>query len=281
MSIDDGLSLLADGNCYSLSAAARPVVPVDGSELALYMAGRTATVMVHGFQYDPAARSEDNPHLSTFDHWRADLLPGDGFGFGWYSVPFGPLSLMRAWLHGRYNRYRYAWDLATVAGGVLRKVVATAENATIICHSLGSHVTLTALSDSKAGKLPVSRVVILNGAAHRHEGIAAAARQRHVTFYNFVVAEDDVLKTFGGIGSPGRLYSPCIGQAGIGTFKPDNWHDIRLDDPTVQKWGKQRGWDLRGDNPDGYWDHWYSHKHPGNWGLIRSLLAGEEMEVPC
>ncbi len=237
--------------------------------------------MVHGFRYDPRSGGRDNPHLTTFVHWRRNVLQGrDAFGFGWYSAPGGfrlPESLLRAWLNGRWNTYRYAWDLAHEAGNALAKViVALGQPVDLLCHSLGSRVVLRALEVDPG--LRLRSVVLLNGAELARTALPIASRAGHVRFRNLVVASDDVLRTFGGLFAPGDLYAFTIGQAGLGALAPANWLDIALDDPDVRDWARAQGWpDVRGDNPAGYWDHWYTHKHPGNWGLLRGLLDGREV----
>jgi hypothetical protein len=238
-------------------------------------------VMVHGFRYHPGAPDSDNPHRTTFRHWRADILAGrPTIGLGWWSCPgdgFSPLrhigSVASAWAHGQYNTYRYAWDLAAQAGAALGEVLGVAGPCDMLAHSLGSRVALAALRARMDA--PVRRVVLLNGAELSRTALETAVARPDVDFVNFVVATDNVLRLFGGLFAPGNLYARTVGQAGLGEAAPANWRDIQLDSPRFRAWAAGHGWpDVRGDDPRGVLDHWYTHKHPGNWPLIRAALDG-------
>lgn len=240
-------------------------------------------VMVHGFRYHSHSRDADNAHRSTFVHWRTDIVPRrHAIGYAWWSCPGGTFSPFRhiasiagAWAHGRYNTYRYAWDLAAAAGEQLARALdgMRAPPADMMAHSLGSRVVLAALRANP--DLPVRRVVLLNGAELSRTAFETAKLRRDVQFINMVVETDAVLRLFGGLFAPGDLYAPCVGQAGLGEAAPNNWRDLHLDDPQFRKWAAGNGMpDVRGDNPHRVLDHWYTHKHPGNWPLIRAALDG-------
>lgn len=241
-------------------------------------------IMVHGFRYDPKSEGNNNPHLSTFKHWRENIIRDDSaYGFGWWSCPGGwmlPRSFSKSILNGRWNTYRYAWDLAAVAGRKLAKIIGQSSGpVTLLCHSLGSRVVLSALDTDLT--LPVSRVVFMNGAELRKTAVVIAQKRPHIKFFNLVVEEDDVLKKFGSFFAPGVLYSPCIGQSGLGIEAPKNWTDVNLDSPTVKIWAKSLGWpNVQGDNPNGYFDHWWTHKWEGNWPFIRALLTRGAINPP-
>ena len=238
-------------------------------------------IAVHGYRYDPQARNRNNPHLGTFRTWREQLLKGrETLGFGWYSAPAGLGAVLRAWRHGRYNTYRWAWDLAEDAGRALAQVILGLNRpCEILCHSLGSRVVLGALRADNA--LPVTNVVFMNGAELARTACRTAVANRHVRFVNLVVREDDVLARFGSVFAPkGGLYASVIGHGGLGLQAPTNWIDVALDAPEVQIWGAEHGWALRGDNPDSAGDHWFTFRHEGNHGLIRAALAGEPLEPP-
>lgn len=241
-------------------------------------------IMVHGFRYDPKSKGKNNPHLSTFKHWRKDIVKDNSaYGFGWWSCPGGwmlPSSIWKSILAGRWNTYRHAWDLAEEAGRELAKIIAQSSGpVTLLCHSLGSRVVLGAVNSDLA--LPISRVVLMNGAELRKTAKVIAEKRPHIRFFNLVVEEDDVLKKFGALFAPGDFYSPCIGQTGLGTEAPKNWTDVNLDSLVLKTWAKSRGWpDVEGDNPNGYFDHWWTHKHEGNWGLIHALLMEGSISPP-
>ncbi len=239
-------------------------------------------IMVHGFRYDPKSSGENNPHNSTFKHWRKNVVGDDSaYGFGWWSCPGGrmlPSSLLKSILDGRWNTYRHAWDLAAVAGRELGKIIAQSSGpVTLLCHSLGSRVVLSAI-DSDA-TLPISRVVLMNGAELRKTAVVIAKKRPQIRFFNLVVPEDDVLKKFGEGFAP--EVGVCIGRVGLGIEASQNWSDVYLDSPVLKVWAKSLGWpDVQGDNPNGYFDHWWTHKHEGNWGLLRALLARGDISPP-
>jgi hypothetical protein len=239
--------------------------------------------MVHGFRYHSASVDTDNAHRSTFPHWRTDIIPErHAIGYAWWSCPGGTFSPLRhgisiadAWRHGRWNTYGRAWDLAAAAGEMLARALAGLPGPAIdmLAHSLGSRVVLAALRANP--DLPVRQVVLLNGAELARTALATALIRKDVQFINAVVETDDVLRLFGSMFEPDHLYARCAGQVGLGKEAPANWRDLHLDDPAFQAWAAKQGWDdVRGDNPRRILDHWYTHKHPGNWPLIRAALDG-------
>ncbi len=264
------------GNCYGHTEVR--------TDLSARSSKSNTVIMVHGFRYDPKSDGENNPHLSTFKHWQKNVV-GDpsAFGFGWWSCPGGwmlPNSLRKAISEGRWNTYRYAWDLAEEAGRELAKIIVQSSGpVTLLCHSLGSRVVLSAIDSDLT--LPISRVVLMNGAELRKTALVIVRKRPHIRFFNLVVEEDDVLKKFGALFSPGDFYSPCIGQSGLGIDAPKNWTDLNMDSPSLKTWAKSQGWsDVEGDNPNGYFDHWWTHKHEGNWPLIHALLVRGDIFPP-
>ncbi len=240
-------------------------------------------VLVHGFDYDPWKNSDDNPHfmgplgkMSTFGMWRRDLVPDRAaIGLGWYSAPVGLRGVLRAWRSGRWNRYRYAFDLAWEAGRVLSVMLRRLDGPVdVLCHSLGSRVALAALAQERG--LPVRNLLIMNGAELVKTGEPIARANPQVNFTNLVVQSDKVLKYAGAKFAPeGGFGAVCLGQVGLGKDAPSNWRDVDLDDPVDQAWGRERGWNLKGDNPMSRGDHWYTYRHKGNRGMIRAALSGE------
>ncbi len=260
-------------------------------DLSARAEGKNSVIMVHGFRYDTRSRGDNNPHNSTFKHWRKNILKDTtAYGFGWWSCPGGirlSSSLVKAIINKRWNTYRYAWDLAEDAGKALAKIIAQSSGpVTPLCHSLGSRVVLSAIDYDK--ELPIYRVVLMNGAERGENALRIAENRPHIKFFNLVVRNDEVLKKFGAIFAPrndprtmGWPTRYCIGQNGLGVFAPSNWIDIDLDSLAVKTWGKSKGWpDVQGDNPNGYFDHWWTHKHEGNWPLIKALLGQKEISPP-
>ncbi len=238
----------------------------------------TPVILVHGFHYDPWALDYDNPHfvgplgdVSTFGLWKRNLVPDrNSIGFGWYSLPRGFHSWIKAWIHRRYNPYRYSFDLAWEAGGVLASMISEIGEVDVLCHSLGSRVVLAALDQVK--DLPMRNLVIMNGAELAIDGERVAKKNPQANITNLVVRSDRVLKHVGAIFAPkGGLYEFTLGQRPLKNAPP-NWKDVDLDHLGTQAWGRKKGWDLQGNNPDSIGDHWFTYKHPGNRGLIRTAL---------
>jgi len=222
--------------------------------------------MVHGFNYDPQATTRDNPYNYTFPLWEK-MIGRPGYPHAWFSVPLNARNIWRAWRAGRWNRYRYAWDLA----GDEAIGINPPDRCDVVCHSLGTRVVLTALLTRA---LPVRRVLLLNGAEYASRGLAVARKRPDVEFFNIVVPGDDVLNTLARF-APG-FGGAFVGNAGV-EDAPANWRDIRLDDPLVRAWGRTRRWSLAGDKPHQVSDHWYSFEHRGNWPLYRAILGGDDL----
>ena len=159
-----------------------------------------------------------------------------------------------AWLHGRWNRYRYAWDLAGEASERLREMLSNSpQPADIVCHSLGSRVVLMALMNSPPNV--ARRVLILNGAAYSSRGDVAARVCPEVQFYNVVVPADDVIAKLARL-APGAG-TDFLGNSGT-PHAFVNWKNIDLSGG--------------GDNPAGVMDHWYSFENEANWPIYRAIF---------
>ena len=223
-------------------------------------------LMVHGFQYDPKATTRDNPFNYTFPLWEK-MIGRPGYPHAWFSVPLNAHNIWRAWRAGRWNRYRYAWDLA----GDEAISINPPARCDVVCHSLGTRVVLTALLTRR---LAVRRVLLLNGAEYASRGLAVARKRADIEFFNIVVPRDRVLNTLGRF-APG-FGGAFVGNAGVNDA-PANWRDIRLDDPDVLTWGLKRRWLLAGTDPRDVGNHWHSFEHRGNWPLYRAILDGDDL----
>ena len=225
-------------------------------------------VFVHGFRYDPRSPGPNHPEHETYPLWREMLgREDDVVPFEWFSHP----SIANAWRHKRWNRYRRAWDLAEEASAFLAHTLTDYEQPIdIVCHSLGSRVTMLALHRWHGR---AARVLILNGAEYSTTGRDTAMLCPTVRFYNVVVREDDVLNKLAQF-APGRD-TRFLGNYGAPTTR--NWQNFDLDlDPLLGVWATEH--DLPrpvGDNPKGYGDHKYTFENPDNWLLYRHILSGQ------
>ncbi|WP_417518994.1 hypothetical protein [Minwuia sp.] len=176
----------------------RPAMPDDSHPLARYLARSLAieaanlpadkpvTIMVHGFQFDPAMtvvrpphhHKADNPHARVYHFeptdevtemrhhstsWPVGLGYADGdagaeglcIAFGWYSNPGFFSSLFDHGLNFYAKAYLAAedtaWYLAMVAEIVTRLLDRPVD---IFCHSLGSRVVIRGLAQSAALAMP-------------------------------------------------------------------------------------------------------------------------------
>ncbi len=229
------------------------------------------SVLVHGFQYDPRAKGEDNPNTNTFPRWDEMLGVTGAERHSWFSVPMTWKNFILAPLNGYWNRYTWAWALALEeASRVAMRLGNSAEKPDIICHSLGTRVVLAALEQDA----PAGRVLLLNGAEYLDKAANVARNRPDVEFFSVIVGTDDVLNSLGRFapGFGGRF----VGNTPLGLGAPPNWTDLPLDNVIFRGLMQQLyGWDIQGDNPDQIGDHWYSFEYEGNWPLYRAIFARE------
>lgn len=286
------LTLDAKGELFSADVDGRPGRRVDTRELTI--APRPMVVLINGFNFNPGDDNDDNPHRGLFGkQWRPHLsrLPDiaagrtDLLAFGWFSAEMSLRSWLRAWMNGRYNPYRWGWDLAEKAAGVLASVIGwdpglddpidprpTLPPVDLIAHSLGARLALGVLRQVQPGR--VRRVLLLNGAEYSQTGKVVAAYSR-AQVLNIVVRADDVLAMLGRVFAPERFVAKVVGRDGI-IGPPRHWADVVLDDPLVKQRAAAAGWpDVEGNAPQSRWDHWFSYTHAPNWALFSSFLAGE------
>lgn len=232
-------------------------------------------IMIHGYRFHPWL-SRHNPHRKLFPHWREWL--GDGaFGFGWDSGG-GCLAPARAWFSGRWNSYRYAWDMAERAGGVLAKIIGTSGPCVkIVAHSLGTRVALKALRDLPEGR--VSRVLLIAGAERSQRALAVSMYAKTKTL-NVACREDGVLHHLGRLMEPEAFISDIIGYHGLRKdSRPEWWTDIWLDDKELQRrMQKEHHLDIKCDDPLRVGDHWH-YNNPDNRKLFARWIMDEEFQI--
>ena len=232
-------------------------------------------VFVHGFRYDPrklflggGRPAPDHPEYHLYPRWREMLSRDENVRpFTWFSDP----GIWAAWRHKKATRYRYAWVLAAEAAArLLLDLMAHGEGADIVCHSLGSRVTMLALA---LCPVQAHRVLILNGAEYSKTGELTAQVCPTTRFYNVVVPEDDVLNKLARF-APG-WGDDFLGNRGAPTAH--NWQNLYLDcNCATAVWAKENGLPpLAGDNPKSIGDHLYSFENAANWPLYRAIFSGE------
>lgn len=273
-----GLTVDHEGRIFAIDEEGMPRAR-SGFSVRLPMEPRIV-VMVNGFDYDPTEHSNDNPHQTLFREWASKIreLSTDEwecFGFGWYSAELEPSSWLGGLTRSHWNPYRWGWDLAGRAAGVLAQTIQNRLNASnddicIIAHSLGVRVALSALAQLPSDA--VRRVLLLNGSEYS-QSAKVIATYTDSQVLNIIVKADDVLNKLGSVFAPEAFIKAVVGRSGIEN-PPVNWVDVCLDDPDVQEWAAACGYpDISGDNPGNIADHWYSYTHEPNWPLFADFIT--------
>lgn len=237
---------------------------------------KTPVYLVHGYKFDPASNGSSNPHKTLYVKWRENITEWPVYEFSYYSAP-GICGYYRAFKQGYRDAYSWAYnDLSVRAGRNLHSDMASRDGGpfNIICHSLGSRVSLGAI---RLGA-PVDRCILLNGAEMSSVAEETAIMRPDVTFFNVYAKTDAVVDIMAENFTPGGG-GDAIGNDGVKGI--DNWINIILDDKRVKTWGKKKGWDLKGDNPRHVMDHWMTHTWTPNWQLYRAILDGQDInDIP-
>ena len=210
--------------------------------------GRSITIGVHGFQYDPESTNpKDDAWGELYPIWSKELGDCTEFvGFEWYSYPMDFKGFTNAWAKGCYNRYLAAWKDSEdkAAPALIKMIEEIGKPVNIIAHSLGTRVVLCAIEQS-GGKLPIEKIILLSGA----DTVKHANQVKYLIkapVLNVTCEEDDVL------GYLGKWFSPDLGpSATIGRNEVKGWDNIHLI------------------NSD---DHWDSYKTPSYWDMYRNFL---------
>ncbi|MHA2069527.1 MAG: hypothetical protein ACXABY_34625 [Candidatus Thorarchaeota archaeon] len=263
------------------------------------------TFAIHGFSYDPdSGASDNNPNNNFFPHMQARLPNLTVYGMEYYSVPPGVKGVLKSWWHGRWNRYRYAWDLAEEQAKEVASCITAASTVRapiqFIVHSLGSKVLFDAI-DIAFGpnrRNPIKRVIIFNGADHREHVEEVMARHAMLLsttqFLNVFTRTDKVLSALGGhfapveaedgkhyrhlLGRLGSAHKECIGRAGSALLhnNTDNWRDL---DCTFTRYPVDMPSPYNnaviGDDDDSIGDHSYTFKRVQNWQVFRPFMEGK------
>jgi hypothetical protein len=264
-----------------------------------------ATYPIHGFSYDPdSGESANNPHNNFYPHMEAMLPNNIVHPLAYYSVPPGIKSVLKSWYHGRWNRYRYAWDLAETqarkVAGYIRDFEVHGWDMNFIVHSLGSKVLFDALDIAldHNRRNPVKRVIIFNGADHRdhvEDVMSRHAKALETTqFLNVFTKTDRVISAMGGhfapveaedgkhyrhlLGRFGSSHKECIGKSGSSQLhnQTNNWwsdldctytrYPVDLPSPHNNA--------VIGDEDGNLGDHSYTFKRVENWKVFRPFMEG-------
>lgn len=232
-------------------------------------------ILVHGYDYDPSDPDHSPAKPGGFFNALSDQVNPDRtcIPFPWYSGR-KIHDLGKAWGSGYLTTYSWAYqELAEVAAMQLA-TLRTEQQASIICHSLGSRVVLKVLDEYPNW---FRMVIFLNGAETVEKARPIIKKNKWTRFLNVSVSTDDVLGKLGAWFEPEFGKHHCIGYRGIG-LNQDNLFEVQLDDQGIQQHFKSvYGFNLKGDNPKSIGDHRYSYLHSGNWDLYRHFLNHGEV----
>ena len=226
-------------------------------------------IFVHGYNFDPASK-EDDPITGVYWEWGSHMDGRPIEMFTYYSAG-GKWALLKAWAAGYRNTYRWAYSKLSVdAAGVLHDLAGYIGPCDVVCHSLGSRVTLKAA----AMGAPFERVVILGGAEMVPDARRMARLSSKVQYLNVMSTTDDVLDLMAEHFTPGTARA-AIGHDGV--VGVANWRNAVLDDIEVQLWANARhDWTLSGDLA-GFMDHHVYYRWVQNWPLYRAFLDGDDL----
>ncbi len=226
-------------------------------------------IFVHGYNFDPVS-VEDDPIAGVYREWEPQLSDRSISMFTYYSAG-GKWPILKAWAAGYRNTYRWSYSkLAVEAAGKLCDLAKAIGPCDVVCHSLGSRVTLKAAVKGA----PFERVVILGGAEMVPDARRMANLSRNVQYLNVMSTTDDVLSLMAEHFTPGTARA-AIGHDGV--LGVPNWRNAVLDDFDVQLWAEEaHGWKLDGDL-EGFGDHDVYYRWKPNWDLYRAFLDGDDL----
>lgn len=265
----------ADGATPALHGAPHPLGPT--LERALANPG-PIVVMVHGYKfrpYDPV----HCPHTHIFSLGDTNTCPKAlswprhlGFGRGnrneGLAIAFGWQARGSLW-QARDSAERAAIALADLVARLRR--IAPQRPINIIAHSLGAHLSLTAIRRMQAGDL--GRVILLNGAAYR--GLATTALEsaagQACELFNVVSHENALYDSlFECVLRPDTRHDRALGRG----FSAPNALTLRLDAPATLARLAALGFPVAA---RAHWHcHWSTYLRPGVFPLYQGLLRTPE-----
>ncbi|MBV9785735.1 MAG: hypothetical protein JO264_18165 [Acidisphaera sp.] len=307
---------LLDGQGNLIQPMPRPadpyVAPPPAPSAALHAAigrwvpaSRHATVLVHGFDFNPVPDEHPAPADDPFnrvyampDHefpgqpnesWFRFVDPATAIAFAWKST--GSLS---DWVEACWSEfYSYALcDLAPLAARALATVLAACRAAgltvDIVAHSLGSRTSIMAIGALAASmRSAVRRCVFIEGAEYCVDA-DTVARLVDTQFVSICNRADPVLRDLAGsYGDPQRLPNsiPSMVLGYNGLDRLPNWLDIELDPADPARDAAFRAFFSRyklqpsGAPFQGRGQHWAAYLWPDNQAMISRLLTDTNFSI--
>lgn len=266
------LHVNAEGCLWRMQDAAGPDLAAWLDRLA---PERPVPILIHGFRYAPDVAGR-NPHETILS--LAETLPdGDlpwprhlgltaegpdlGIAFGWK----GYGSFWRA----RAEARRAGLALAALVSRI--RAISPGRRVTVLAHSLGARVVLSALPATTPGD--IGRALLLFPAVLRSEvETALASRGACATeIVNVTSRENRLFDFLATLLASGGLDRP----AGAGhAARHAGWADLRIDCGETLAHLNQLGYAIGG--PERRVCHWSSYMRPGVFALYRALIAEAE-----
>ena len=241
--------------------------------------GSPVVVMIHGYKFSPRRR-QHTPHRHILS-----LRPGiDGprvvswprhLGFG-KGDPNEGLAIAFGWEARRtiWQAYAEAGRAGRALADLIETIAARGARASIIAHSLGARVALSALP--LLGRCAVRRVVLLSAAEFTSAARAAleSPAGRGAEIVNITSAENAVFDLLlHGFVRPHQPFDSPLG-AGLGGTA-SNWLDLRIDRPDTRD--ALAGLGFRIPAPERRICHWSGYLRPGLFALHRALIRQPEL----
>lgn len=251
----------------------------DGPDLSAWLdrlaPDRPVPILIHGFRYAPSVPGRD-PHETILS--RAESLPGGdlpwprhlgltaggpdlGIAFGWKGCG--------SFWHARAEARRAGLALAALVGRI--RALSPRRRVTVLAHSLGARVVLSALPATASGD--IARTVLLFPAVLRSEVEAALASHgaRATEIVHVTSRENRLFDLLASLLASGGFGRP----AGAGhAARHAGWADVRLDCPQTLAHLNLLGFAIGG--PERRICHWSSYMRPGVFALYRALIAEAE-----
>lgn len=227
-------------------------------------------ILVHGYNHKPGCEKHGPARKGGhFDQWEQGVFQGfNCIRFSWDSaLNFNLSDMFRAWRNGYRTTYGLAYGKLSKEAGV-RLAGNVADGLVVFSHSLGTKVAIDALT-RRPGMF--KRVIFCNGAVLVKDALPAIRNNPTVEFLNIACREDDTLSKLGGNFAGSR--GDCIGNGLVQAALPANMQQVILDDKPTKAMFAEKGFDIRGDDPDDYGDHSFSFEHPGNWPLFTQFVT--------
>ncbi|MCB2116434.1 MAG: alpha/beta hydrolase [Rhodobacteraceae bacterium] len=243
--------------------------------LAALPPDRPVPILIHGFRYGPGIAGRD-PHETILSHhprlpdgdlpWPPHLgLTGDGPDLG---IAFGWMGYGSFW-SARARAAEAGLALAALIGRI--RTLSPGRRVTVLAHSLGARVLLSALPATTPGD--IARAILLFPAVLRTEVDAALATRggRATEIVNVTSRENRIFDLFVSFLASGGLDRPAGGGHAA---RHAGWADLGLDCAETLAHLNLLGFAIGG--RERRICHWSSYMRPGVFALYRALIAEPE-----